>query len=287
MRKKFNQHMLLRKLGLATSALLVTWFSSHQSACGQEKASAKLIFSTTYDCPDWAQGQVDPKIDGLRHGGGWTTRDGSREQITADANYPGGGGGKGQRHWKGDGTNNNSGGLSIELARPEPELWVRWYMRYQQGFRWKHDRPHYDKILYIFNERGEKDGCQIIPDWIGDGLCIAGQGGGDTLHCTKPGTGWQAVMGGAASDGKWHCYEIHIKTNSEGKRENKDGIGELWIDGVQRHSFKDASFPGRGWVRILVGSNQNCPENGRDMYVDYDDIAVSTAGYIGPISRRR
>jgi len=89
-------------------------------------------------------------------------------------------------------------------------------------------------------------------------------------------------MAGNVSDGKWHCYEIHIKTSSEGKKENRGGFGELSIDGVQRYSFRDASFPGKGWVWIHVGSNQNCPENGRDMYVDYDDIAVSAAGYIGP-----
>ena len=35
---------------------------------------------------------------------------------------------------------------------------------------------------------------------------------------------------------------------------------------------------------VLIGSNQRYPNNGRCMAVDFDDIAISTLGYIGPLS---
>src|SRR3989304_8335453 len=114
-------------------------------------SAVNLPWSTTYNCPEWTQsdGLYPPAIncDGLTGYGGWVTRDGKEEQITSAANYPGGGGVRGQRQWVGDGTNNNSGGIKITFNSPQPELWIRWYMRYELGFQW--DPLHYDKILYI------------------------------------------------------------------------------------------------------------------------------------------
>jgi hypothetical protein len=256
-----------------------------------DKANPKLLFSTTFDCPEWKTSDGGHPVPGMVMHGGWKTRPegssagGHEEQVTADANFPGGGGGKGQRHWEGDGSNNNSGGIAVRLKQIEPELWIRWYMRYEKGFAWKNGRPYYDKILYIWGEeisvKGAR-GCQIIPEWYGaDQFSLSAQGSGDDFQCCKLGTGWKTVMGSNVSDGKWHCYEIHIKASSGGK---KDGIGELWIDDVQRYSFKDAYLPTKGWIYILFGSNQSEPENGRDMYVDYDDIAVSSEGRIGPLA---
>jgi hypothetical protein len=92
-------------------------------------AAVPLPWSTTYNCPDWKQsdGLYPPAIncDGLTGYGDWTTSDGKEEQITAAANYPGGGG-KGQRHWLGDPLANNSGGTKIEWTSPQPEIWIRW-----------------------------------------------------------------------------------------------------------------------------------------------------------------
>ena len=79
-------------------------------------AAINLPWSTTYNCPDWAQsnGLYNVNCDGLTGFGDWTCNNGDgtirEEQITAAANYPSGGGGKGQRHWLGDGVNNISGG---------------------------------------------------------------------------------------------------------------------------------------------------------------------------------
>ena len=69
-------------------------------------AVVNLPWSSTYNCNEWktSDGQ-NPNCDSLWEGGGWTCDNGDgtykEEQITATANYSGGGGGKGQRHWLG------------------------------------------------------------------------------------------------------------------------------------------------------------------------------------------
>ncbi|MFZ3066075.1 MAG: fibronectin type III domain-containing protein, partial [Nitrospirota bacterium] len=112
-------------------------------------AAVNLPWSTTYNCPEWKQADGNPNCDGLTAYGGWVTTDGKEEQITSAANYPGGAGGRGQRHWLGDGSANNSGGTKIEFTSPQSELWIRWYMRFQTGFTWS-DLQNF-KILYIDN----------------------------------------------------------------------------------------------------------------------------------------
>ena len=40
---------------------------------------------------------------------------------------------------------------------------------------------------------------------------------------------------------------------------------------------------GSKWSNFVLGDNQNAPSNGKSMYTDYDDIAVSTTA-IGPLN---
>ena len=51
------------------------------------------------------------------------------DRIIAEANYPGGGGGKGFRHYRCDGANCGGGGFMIDLPTGYTELWARFYMR--------------------------------------------------------------------------------------------------------------------------------------------------------------
>ena len=68
-------------------------------------AAVSLPWSTTYNCPDWTQGDIyftgtnsagqtwkaSPlDCDGVVNNGAWLTSSGSKEQITSSANYPGG-----------------------------------------------------------------------------------------------------------------------------------------------------------------------------------------------------
>lgn len=239
-------------------------------------SAVNLPWSTTYNCSDWAQsnGLYNVNCDGISGYGGWTCDNGDgtvkEEQITALASNPNGGGGKGQRQWVGDGVNNNSGGMNITF-NPASEIWVRWYMRFQNGFKWS--PLAYDKWLYINSGYSNA----VIPGWINDKANI-GPVGYD--YSSLSAGGWSVVMGGSTSDGQWHVYEVHLKTDTNGT----DGLAEMWIDGVKWMTVTNLNHKGMNWESILIGSNQSSPSNGACMAVDFDDMAISTTGYIGPIS---
>ena len=76
-----------------------------------------LPFSTTYDCAEQTQFDgIWVTCQGLGRAGDWTTKNGGKEQISSAANYPGGGGGRGQRHWIGNSIDNTNGSGSISYS---------------------------------------------------------------------------------------------------------------------------------------------------------------------------
>lgn len=237
-----------------------------------------LPWSTTYNCSSWTQGQ-SLNCDGMSTYGAWLCSNGdgtsAYEQITASANNPSGAGGSGQRHWMGNGSNNNSGSIVIPFDTPQKELWIRWYMKYPKGFKWTH--LYYDKILYIWTATPN---VAVIPMWYGfNEYTVYAQAAGGHYKC--PTCGWTNVMGSTVGDGQWHYYELHLKMDTNGS----NGVAEAWIDGIQVVSTNNAYLgTNAGWVNIVVGENQRDPANGTCSYVDYDDIKVSTTGYTGPIS---
>lgn len=236
-------------------------------------AAVSSPWSTTYNCAEWTQSSGAPSCDGLQSYGSWTCNPGAKEeQITAAANNPNGGGGRGQRQWVGDGANVNSGGLKISFLSAYSELWVRWYMRYQNGFKW--NPLIYDKILY-FNP-GESRA--VVPEWYGADQSNVWTFSGQNY--TGSG-GWTTIMGGSASDGQWHAYEVHLKMDTNGS----NGTAEMWIDGIKRVSHTNVNFGTQsGWTYFVIGENQSSPNNGGCFYVDFDDISVSITGYIGLIT---
>jgi hypothetical protein len=247
------------------------------------RLEARLFWSTTFECNDWKQSEPRGALrcDGLEKGGDWHVED-HLDQIITEANHPGGAGGKGFRHWQADGRNRGGGGIRYRSPVPLPEFWVRWYMRYEKGFRWANGVPQWDKLLYIHTV---DHGSSIVG--FADGVLALGNYHGPGRHA-KSKHGWTDIMGGRESDGQWHCYEAHLKLDTNGA----DGVVDIWIDGEKALRREDQDFKGhekggKGWRILLIGSNQNCPANGRPMYQDYDDIAISTTGRIGPLPPRR
>ncbi len=242
-------------------------------------SAVNLPWSTTFNCPDWTQsmGLSNINCDGLTGHGNWTCDNADstvkEEQITAAANYSGGKGGKGQRHWMGDEINNVSGGLKISFASSQSELWIRWYMRYENGFQW--NPLNNQKILYV--NVGSLNLTTIQYVWS-DQVRIASVGYGG-YYLSPQGNGWQTIMGGNASDGGWHYWEAHLKTDTTGS----NGIAELWIDGTQRISVSNANFGSLPFTHIAIGENGFKPANGRCMYIDFDDITISTTKPVNKI----
>lgn len=251
-------------------------------------AGIDLPWETTFDCPEWEFDTPKLDCDGLQTGGAWAACD-KRSQITIDANMAAGGGGRGQRHWVGDGVNVNSGGVRVYFNNPPNEIWMRWYMRYEEGFEWS--SINYDKILYMYLYP-RSAGVELIPEWYGwdrwrNGL----QGHTSGNIVSEEGSGWDSTMTSGAlsnshrvSDGKWHYFELHIKIDTNGS----NGIHEMWIDDTKIISKFDCDLAGAsdgvtGFAYITIGENQRNPSNGRCMAVDYDDIKISATGRIGPI----
>lgn len=240
-------------------------------------AATSLIWQTTFDCSDWNQsmGIHDAAVcgagDGLTGWGGWTTaghRNG--DEIVAAANNPSGGGGKGFRHWRGDGTNVNGGSVRVVLPNPVTDMWIRFYMRYQAGFRFS--PLIYTKDLYV--NVGSVSTFAV-------GFHGSDRFGISTISPSRNidgSPGWTSVNGGASADGNWHCYETHVKMNTSAA----NGVAEVWVDGQAGPSARDVDF-GRsaGWSYFALGENQSTVTNGGDRYTDYDDVAVSTTGRIG------
>lgn len=236
-------------------------------------ATVSLPWSTTYDCADWTQTDGAPVgCDDLVPSGAWTASPGDEEeQIMVEANFSGGDGGKGQRHKVGDGVNNNSGGTKIQFTSSQPELWIRYYIRYELGFQWT--TVHYDKHLYV--DAGDSD--WVIPGFIDDKFTIGTNASGG--YSTSSGK-WNALMGGSTSDGQFHAFELHIKMDTDGT----DGELDLWVDGVLQVTSTSVDFgTTSGWEDIIIGSNQDDPNNGGVEGVDYDDISINNTGYIGLI----
>lgn len=243
-------------------------------------ATITLPWSTTYNCAELVEGTApwdaypaDLGCDGIESFGAWTAN-GQGEQITTSANYSGGGGGRGQRQWNCDGSNCNSGGAIVNFASTEPELYIRWYMRYQAGYTWANVEPIYDKVFFIRDSTGNKNS---IPEFYGtlNQWNMFSQVDGNHQINTA---GWTFTQGGTTGDGVYHCYEVHIKVDTNGT----NGIGEMWFEGILKGSFTNIDYGAPvGWVSSELGSNQSSPSNGGNVTVDFDDIAIRTTGPIG------
>ena len=227
--------------------------------------------------------------DGIYFNWGAVSVNGKYTEVTSGANNPSGAGGNGYRSWVGDGSNINTGTTKVEFPGYQKEVWVRWYERYQAGFKWS--SLVYSKELY-FNS-GTPSVSAIVA-FHGGGYTVGAQGTPDAYQVDSN-YGWNSIMGGSVSDGKFHCYEVHLKMDTNGT----DGIGRIWIDGVLRAENTHVNWSNNlsasksGWREFEIKSNQSSPVNGQVVYVDFDDIVVynttppnrdaSGKAFIGPL----
>ncbi len=231
--------------------------------------SGDVLFKTTFDIPVWKQGGGSdplPADDAIRHYGDWTAG-GHGDEITADANYPAGGGGNGFRHYRGVGRNANGGGLKITMPKPLTEMWVRQCMRFSQGFAWSGGQPSYTKDHY-WNVGGSNF------------LIFGHQGGAWGLHTATGSVNipsfvrWADTEDGAVASGKkWNCFEYHVK------QDGANGMVEMWVNG-KRALTRTLNLGSTPWSYLAIGENQSNVIVGG--YTDYDDFAVSNTGRIGP-----
>jgi hypothetical protein len=242
-------------------------------------AASGIAWQTSFDYPEWiaTSGITDAictgAVDGIT-GTNTATVDGSYSQITTAANNPLGTG-RGFRGWKGDSTS-GSGHLAINFAHPSinlpnlTEMWVRFYMRHQLGSTWQFGHPSFTKHM----------------DWnvgLPNRLVFGRQGPGWGIFAGIPGTAYagnvdyEDTMGGPAGDGLWHCYEFHAKQNGV------NGKSSIWIDNVLTMDNVTINHGTNPWQVCQLFANMSTSTSPNDFYIDFDDIAVSNTGRIGPL----
>ena len=193
--------------------------------------------------------------------------------VYADAAHTGN---YGARFWAFDGTNKHSPTIRVYMPKPQPELWIRYYIRFQQGFNWS--LQHYDKHLYL-----RTAGPYLIPGMSNGTFYIHSNGhaAGRNLYSSLT---WNDHMGTPdnTSNGKWMCWEMYIKMDTDGT----NGIERLWIDGnlvLNRNNINHSGGNAdarQGWTWFDWHQNHNEIDNtngpiGADYaYVDYDDMVI-------------
>jgi len=248
-------------------------------------AAISLPFSTTYNCAE--QNQLLPgwvTCDGITPGGGWSTSLGSVEQITSGANYPGGGGGRGQRHMIGNstGNTNGSGGVQYSFTAVHQEVFIRFYVRWQAGMKQGGTSLPIDKeqkiIYFAGGACGQSGGCYFAIHPGSLRFVVSGTPYDGTW-------GWDNIMGGAASDGQWRCMEVRLKNETSGSA--NDGIVQWWVDGTLRLNQTGIDMKGStGFGGFNLPSNHQFTtlNPALDMFQDIDDVAISKTGRIGCIA---
>jgi len=230
-----------------------------------------LVYPGPNNTPGTGTQGVSQNLNQYTSAGGPNQPTGDDAILTA-ANNPGGGGGKGFRHWVGDGLNNGGGGILVQWPSTA-EMWFRYYIRFQTGFAWA---PIINmKTLYV--QQGQANGFYFGLHNQVIGAVINGT---QLLHST---VSWSNWMGGAVGDGQWHCLELHVKMNNPASASN--GIFEFSLNNTLIYSntaIQISAVPGEQYSDAQIGSNHNQPDNGGvDKYVDFDDIAISATGPIG------
>jgi hypothetical protein len=235
-------------------------------------AQTSLVFNTSFDCPEWNQvGGGDPcsSNDGIGRAGDWTAA-GQGDQITASANNPLGTG-RGLRHYRAVGTNSQGGGITISFPSTT-QLWVRWYARYSSGFSWRNGSPTYTKDLYF--HAGEPG--SIIAGFSNGSFYMHSTAGSQNLTSSRS---WSQINGGSVGDGRFHCYEMYVKIDTNGS----NGISKLWVDGQLVSDRSGLNLGTRGpFNSFALGENQS-EVTSSGAYTDFDDVAISLTGYIGPL----
>jgi len=247
------------------------------------RANVAVPWSSTFNCADWAQGDTWPPSGGCDGmdliNDGWyptcSNKPSGKSEINVSLNNPLGTG-KGMRQVIGDGSNSQGAAPRITFTSSHGEIWMRWYVRYEAGFVLSTvGHTTYHKYAYI---RFSPSSFSKVFDILGNTWSLTHQGcdsGGNDYG----GTGFTGMNSGSVGDGQWHSVEIHVKIETSGN----NGIFEAWMDGVQQMDIHDTNYCGTPITSLTLGTNQSWPTNNNCAYFDYDDIALSTTGYIGPL----
>lgn len=292
--------------GIASAAVTVPYTIDFE--CGEE-------LTLDPDLSDW-QAFWNCNNQDITGGGGWAATNNGGEgwkEVLVAAQNPASSGSYGLRYPVGYRKNDSPSGISFTLDQRYTELWIRWYMRFADGYRWycgndaaittPNDPPvcrTQMKLIYFDMDRGTSGAWQAkLHNWnnlgyltYADGSNRGTEDGGDEWVSW----GWDDLNATGddvvytwnnsdhkLGDGQWHCFEIHFKYETSAGA--GDGVFEFWIDDVKRYGSTSVEYGATdGILDVEFPANEDTPYNTpSNSFVDFDDIAFSATGYIGPI----
>ncbi len=249
------------------------------------EAGISLPWSTTFNCPDWTQtiGSDNFNCDGITNLGyylyGGFGSPANVSVMNASGNNPGGGGGKGFRVAYGPGWDVVAAVPKIYFNSPVHEFWIRFYMRWPSTAGMVAADDNQKLIYYGLNAAPPSDSVAgYIVMWGGSYELYTQYASTPTTYYS--GGGAQSMWGGSYGDNKWHYIEMHFRANSPSG--TKNGLWEIWQDGVKEGSYSGVDFYG-DFTNFTIPNNDKFTASS-SFYIDIDDIAIRTTGYIGPIS---
>lgn len=265
--------MMIKKIIL----LIILFVGYIYTVANAEVTIPSLPWSTTYNCPEWNSTSTTPGTttgcDNTETPGPQATIAGNYEQITTAANYSGGAGGRGQRHWIGGGVTgfgcgdqDNSGGIIIRFPSDQTQVWVRMYVRFQTGFTW----ASYDEFKMMYLSPGFGHFATAIETYdTGSTFSIYTNSGDQAWHGTTN-YGF-AELWGDPSLGAWHVLEVFLKKETSGP----NGIIRIWTDGILRANDTTVTYGGTlSWIE-LPSNSKTYPCGDPDRYVDFDDVSIT------------
>ena len=188
----------------------------------------------------------------------------------------------------------SDGLLCVLLEKGYPELYVRFYIKFQSNWQWKaaaSSQQKFFRISHYRNSGGNPFGMKAEqhPMFIAD-LRKGHSGQADISYYVSfryetsyypneatpshastteawfgtgnyGGTGTDFWDDGMMGDGEWHCWEFYVKINSAIGVE--DGIHRFWQDGVLISETTDLAWgdngsranPRRLWNSVMLGGN--------------------------------
>ncbi|MEF3692434.1 MAG: hypothetical protein V3574_05270 [Candidatus Moraniibacteriota bacterium] len=183
----------------------------------------------------------------------------------------------------------------MDFSEPQKELWIRWYMRYENGASWKDNYVFFNKLFYMRTPGTAETATQMIPSLSDDFVLSAQSTGNDQNVPTFTNAGWMDIYPTGVADGRWVCYEIYIKMDTQGVKicpdpenpnscyhsEPFNGIGRLWVNGQMMGEYTNLNLSEmhsdarQGWSWFDFTNNQADGQVNQALaYVDYDDIVI-------------
>lgn len=245
-------------------SVLAVLFASVAIVGASFGGNISLPWSSSLDCANW-ENVVNGGTPSCTDFQVWLNSNvcGHYSMITTAANRPGSTGG-GIRQYVAPGDNAQTNGLAVTFA-PQSSIWVRWYEKYGSGFSFSTLNYHKDVRVMDTNL-----GSFMIAEPTGSTYRVGWYDGatGANNAINGSGVGWSKI-----GDGNWHLYELHV---------TQSGTIQMWIDEQKIIDGSTGRTFSAGWNGVLFGDNfstvsSNC------VPVDWDDMAISNTGYIGPM----